>query len=86
MAHQKNKNLYIVRDGDYMQGNPYQSGDLQEVEGEIRQHRSKIMRRVFIGIIITAVFCTAAFLYMYLQTYTGVRSAGTYIRYSPECR
>ena len=61
-----------------MRGSPCQSGDLQEMEEEIKQHKSKFFRRALIGIIITAVVCAAAFLYMYLQTYTRVRSAGTY--------
>ncbi|MCI8321596.1 MAG: hypothetical protein HFH02_11060 [Dorea sp.] len=78
MAHQKNKNLYVVKDGNHMRGAPYQKNGLQETEDEIRQHKTKFQKRAAAGMIIAAVIGIAAFLYLYMQTYTGVRTADTY--------
>ena len=42
MAHQKNKNFYVVRDGDYMRGGLSQEISRQEMGmEEIRQHKEK---------------------------------------------
>lgn len=78
MVHQKNKNLYVVKDNGYMRGVPYQNAGLQEMEEDIRQHKTKFARRTLACVIIVSVIGIAAFLYIYLQTYTGVRVTETY--------
>lgn len=78
MVHQKNKNLYVVRDGNYMRDDPYQGTDLQGMEEEIGQHRTKFRKRILIIAVVAAAIAGAVFLYLYLQTYTGVRVTDTY--------
>lgn len=78
MVHQKNKNLYVVRDGNYMRGDPYEEISLQGMEEDIRQHKSKYLKRFFFGVIVLAIIAAVLYIYLYLQTYTGVRAANTY--------
>ncbi len=79
MAHQKNKNFYVVRDGDYMRGGLSQEISRQEMGmEEIRQHKAKYAKRALIIAAVAAVVGAAVFLYLYLQTYTGARIVDTY--------
>lgn len=78
MVHQKNKNLYVVRDENYMRDDPYEEFSRQGMEKDIRQHRSKFLKRFFFGAAALGIIAAAVYLYLYLQTYTGVRAANTY--------
>ena len=78
MVHRKNKNLYVVRDGNYMQGDSYEELSLRGMEEDIRQHKTKFLKRFSIGAIAVIIIAAAVFLYLYLQTYTGVRVVDTY--------
>ncbi len=78
MVHQKNKNLYVVRDGNYMRGEPYREVDLRGTEGELRQQKTRFLKKVFIGAAIAAVITAAASVFLYLQAYTRVRVTDTY--------
>ena len=78
MVHQKNKNLYVVRDGNDMRGGQARNASQQEMEEDIRQHKTKFARRTVVIAVVAAVIGAAVFVYLSLQTYTGVRIAETY--------
>lgn len=78
MVHQKNRNLYVVRDGNYMRGDLYEELSLQEVGKEIRQHKAKFSKRALLGVIALIIIMTVVYIYLYLQTYGGVRIANTF--------
>lgn len=78
MVHQKNKNLYVVRDGNDMRGGQARNASQQEMEEDIRQHKTKFARRTVVVAVVAAVIGAAVFVYLSLQTYTGVRIAETY--------
>ena len=78
MVHQKNKNLYVVRDGNYMRDDPYEELSIQGIGEENGQYKSNFLKKAFIGATALAIIAAAVYLYLYLQTYTGVRVANTY--------
>lgn len=78
MVHQKNKNLYVVRDESYMRGAAYREPHRQSPGEENRQPKVKLGKRTLIIAALAAVILAGIFLYLRLQTYTGVRTADTY--------
>lgn len=78
MVHQKNKNLYVVRDESYMRGAAYREPHRQSPGEENRKPKVKLGKRTLIIAALAAVILAGIFLYLRLQTYTGVRTADTY--------
>lgn len=78
MAHQRNRNFYVVRDGNGTTGQPFQDDSLREIEKEKRRNKGKYRRLILICAIATAVLLAVAAVVLYLKTYTKMRVSDTY--------
>ena len=64
MVHQKNKNLYVVRDGNYMRDDPYEELSIQGIGEENGQYKSNFLKKAFIGATALAIIAAAVYLHL----------------------
>lgn len=78
MAHQRNRNLYVVRDKDGLNNQPFQDDSLREIEKEKRRNQGKWRKVIIVCVIAAGIALGIASIVLYMQTYTGMRVSDTY--------